>query len=77
MFNHSFIQVLTYPEEVTRDACERIAEYCERRLRPCSHMVGAVPFSRQESRQQALDEGSEGDTLSNDLLSNEEESDDF
>uniref|UniRef100_A0A915CSH5 Tyrosine aminotransferase n=1 Tax=Ditylenchus dipsaci TaxID=166011 RepID=A0A915CSH5_9BILA len=59
-----FRLVLTYPEDVTREACERVAEFCEKKLRPCSHLTGS--YSRQVSRKQALEEGSEGS------LSNEE-----
>ncbi|KAI1732184.1 aminotransferase class I and II domain-containing protein [Ditylenchus destructor] len=55
-----FRLVLTYPEEVTREACERVVEYCERRIGPCKHL--AAIYQRQESR--AIDEGSEG-SLSN------------
>lgn len=46
-----FRLVLTYPEEVTREACARIAAYCQRRLGPCGRYF-ATPaiFERQQSR---------------------------
>lgn len=34
-----FRLVLTYPEEVTRDACERIVEFCERQLRSGNRLI--------------------------------------
>jgi tyrosine aminotransferase len=55
--NNWFRLVLTYPEEVTREACERIAEYCNRHLRP---------MTVQCSRASALDDGSEGNLSSAD-----------
>lgn len=56
-----FRLVLTYPEEVTRDACERIVEYCERRLR-ASQLE--APIFKLSIRSTPLDDGSEGN-LSN------------
>lgn len=41
-----FRLVLTYPEEVTREACERIVDYCERQLRPCNYLSSAVYHRR-------------------------------
>jgi len=64
-----FRLVLTYPEEVTREACERISDYCYKRLRPCNHL--AASYQRQVSRRTNIEEGSEGSELSN-----TEESDD-
>lgn len=47
-----FRLVLTYPEDTTREACERIVEYCNRRLRPVKPLT--------LSRTSAMDDGSEG-----------------
>ncbi|KAI6177244.1 Tyrosine aminotransferase [Aphelenchoides bicaudatus] len=47
-----FRLVLTYPEEVTREACERIVEYCTRHISPIKPL--AMPISH------SMDDGSEG-----------------
>ncbi|KAI6188545.1 Tyrosine aminotransferase [Aphelenchoides besseyi] len=48
-----FRLVLTYPEDVTRTACERVSEYCNRRLAP-------VKYLAPESQRSVMDDGSEG-----------------
>jgi len=50
-----FRLVLTYPEEVTREACERIADYCGR---------NTLPLKSPALQTSALDDGSEGNMSS-------------
>lgn len=52
-----FRLVLTYPEETTQAACERIAEYCHRR-------IGPVNFLAPPAGLNAHDDGSEGNLSS-------------
>ncbi|CAD5223258.1 unnamed protein product [Bursaphelenchus xylophilus] len=52
-----FRLVLTYDEEVTREACLRISSYCHKRLGPVNYLA--------PKRSMAMDDGSEG-TISND-----------
>jgi tyrosine aminotransferase len=52
-----FRLVLTYPEETTRVACERIADYCDRRLGPVKYLAPCKSFA-------ANDDGSEGNMSS-------------
>lgn len=49
-----FRLVLTYPEEVTREACQRIVDYSNRRLRPVKFHTQLTPANG------ATDDGSEG-----------------
>jgi tyrosine aminotransferase len=49
-----FRLVLTYPEDVTREACERIADYCLRQLRPVKYLAPPCP------QPSPMDDGSEG-----------------
>jgi tyrosine aminotransferase len=41
-----FRLVLTYPEDVTKEACDRIAAYCNRRLKPMRHLSIPVVTER-------------------------------
>lgn len=56
-----FRLVLTYPEDITLEACERIVEYCERQLRSFQLEASIFKLSLHST---ALDDGSEG-ALSN------------
>jgi hypothetical protein len=61
---------LAFPEETTREACERIAAFCTRNLRPYKEQLAILSSSVKYSQR---DEGSEGSTADGTETEEEEE----
>ncbi|CAK5091611.1 unnamed protein product [Meloidogyne enterolobii] len=69
-----FRLVLAFPNETTTEACERIAAYCSRHLRPCVERLEATMSIKKKNKGGRHEENGQGSEESSPIATDDNES---